>query len=67
VSPKKNTSPPATAATPTKELKPIRLRPSSSDYATFVRTTADAMGLTGPVASKTKPNRLLLSLANLDS
>ena len=63
MNPKKNQSPPTAA----KEIKAIRLKPSATDYATFVRTTADAMGLTGPDASKTKPNKLLLSLANLGS
>lgn len=47
--------------------RPIRLRPSSSDYATAVKTTADAMGLTGPAASKSKPSERVLWLTNSDS
>jgi hypothetical protein len=45
----------------------IRLKPSSSDYATFVKTTAAVLGITGPPARKTKPNERVLWLANLDS
>ena len=45
----------------------IRLKPSSSDYQTFVSTTADAMGLPGLIKSKTKPDMRVLSLANLAS
>ncbi|BCU76203.1 hypothetical protein llg_09180 [Luteolibacter sp. LG18] len=48
-------------------VRPIRLKPSSSDYAAAVRTTADAMNLTGPAASKTKPDALLLSLTSWES
>ncbi len=55
------------AVIPVRELKAIRLKPSATDYATSARTTADAMGLTGPVASKTKPNMLLLSLVTRES
>ncbi|WP_367870673.1 hypothetical protein [Luteolibacter sp. Populi] len=47
--------------------RPIRLRPSSTDYATFIRTTADAMENPGLVNSKTKPDPRVLSLANLGS
>ena len=43
----------------------ICLRPSVSDYETFARTTADAMGRNAPVASKRKPNKRLLSLLGL--
>jgi hypothetical protein len=45
----------------------IRLKPSSSDYATAARTTADAMGLTGPAASKSKPSERLLWLTSSES
>jgi hypothetical protein len=47
--------------------QPIRLKPSSSDYATFVRTTADAMETPDLVKSKTKPDMRALLLANLGS
>ncbi|WP_264499925.1 hypothetical protein [Luteolibacter flavescens] len=43
------------------------MRPSSSDYATAARTTADAMGLTGTAASKSKPNERVLWLTNSES
>jgi len=46
---------------------PIRLKPSTSDYATFVKTTANAMGKSDPPLSAYKPNKYLLSLANLES
>jgi len=49
------------------EIQPIRLVPSSSDYATFVKTTIDAMGLTGERASKSKPSVRMLSLLNSES
>ena len=45
--------------------KAIRLRPSASDYATFAKTTADAMGRNAPGASAPKPNKRLLSLLGL--
>ena len=45
----------------------IRLRPSSSDYATFARTTARVLGKSVPSKSELKPNKLLLSLLNLGS
>ncbi|MBL9116101.1 MAG: hypothetical protein JNJ83_13925 [Verrucomicrobiaceae bacterium] len=47
--------------------KAIRLKPSVTDYATFVRTTSKVLGMTGPAAQKTKPNRRLLSLMRLGS
>jgi hypothetical protein len=50
---------------PSTSAKAIRLKPSISDYATFVKTTSAAMGVNGPAARKTKPNLLVLSLANL--
>ena len=43
----------------------ICLRPSRSDYATFAKTTALAMGRTVRNASTPKPNKRLLSLLNL--
>lgn len=46
-------------------VRPIRLKPSTSDYSTFVKTTALAMGRTATTASTPKPNRRLLSLLNL--
>jgi len=45
-------------------VRPIRLKPSSSDYATAARTTAKAMGLTGPAASKSKPSERVLWLTS---
>ena len=45
--------------------RPIRLKPSTSDYETFALTTADAMGKTATSASVRKPNKRLLSLVNL--
>jgi ABC-type arginine transport system ATPase subunit len=47
--------------------KAIRLRPSVTDYATYVATTSKVLGTTGPAAQKTKPNMRLLSLANFAS
>ncbi len=47
-------------------IKAIRLKPSVIDYATFVATTSKVLGTTGPASRKTKPNKRLLSLANLD-
>lgn len=45
-----------------KEVRPIRLMPSSSDYATFARTTATVMGKTVANVSQRKPDKYLLSL-----
>jgi hypothetical protein len=47
--------------------KAIRLKPSVTDYATFVATTSKVMGTNGPAALKTKPNKRLLALANMGS
>lgn len=47
--------------------KAIRLKPSVTDYATYVSTTSKVLGTTGPAAQKTKPNMRLLSLANFAS
>jgi hypothetical protein len=46
-------------------FRTIRLRPSTSDYETFARTTALAMGKTAKPASTPKPNTRLLSLLDL--
>jgi hypothetical protein len=46
-------------------FRAIRLRPSTSDYETFAKTTALAMGQTERAASTPKPNTRLLSLLNL--
>jgi hypothetical protein len=43
----------------------ICLRPFKSDYETFAKTTALAMGKTERNASMPKPNKRLLSLLNL--
>ena len=59
VNPKKNSPQPITKA--------IRLKPSVTDYATFVATTSKVLGTTGPASRKTKPNKLVLSVANLGS
>ena len=59
VNPKKNSPQPITKA--------IRLKPSVTDYATFVATTSKVLGTTGPASRKTKPNQLVLSVANLRS
>jgi hypothetical protein len=47
------------------KARAIRLRPSTSDYETFAKTTALAMGRTAMPASTPKPNKRLLSLLNL--
>lgn len=49
------------------ESQHIRLRPSSTDYLTYVKLTTLVLGTTGPAAQKQKPNKRLLSLANLGS
>lgn len=58
-------------ATPTpakgRMLRTIRLHPTTSDYETFAKTTALAMGKTTKAASASKPNTRLLSLLNLGS
>ncbi len=59
VSPKKNS--------PKSAAKAIRLKPSVTDYATFVRTTSKVLGTTGPAAQKTRPNKLVLWVANMAS
>lgn len=62
---KKKTTPDTTPLP--KVVRPIALTPSSSDYATYVRTTSQAMAVTGPVSKKTKPNERFLSLVKLGS
>jgi hypothetical protein len=47
--------------------KAIRLKPSTTDYATFAKTTAKVLGLTGAAAAKTRPSKRVLSLMNLGS
>jgi len=41
----------------------IRLKPSTTDYATYVRRTARALRVTGPLARKERPSKRLLRLA----
>lgn len=55
VTPKKNSPQPAT--------KVIQLKPSVTNYATFVATTSKVLGTTGPASRKTKPNKLVLLVA----
>lgn len=57
----------ATLTLPHAEPKAIRLKPSTTDYATFVRTTSKVLGVTGPASQKTKPSMLVLSVANAKS
>ena len=52
---------------PASTVRAIRLKPSVTDYATFVATTSKVLGTTGPASRKTKPSKRLLSLMNLDS
>lgn len=59
VDPKKNS--------PQSVTKAIRLKPSTTDYATFVSTTSKVLGTTGPASRKTKPSELVLSVANAES
>jgi hypothetical protein len=68
VSAKKNKQTPINSATSgvVKE-RSIRLQPSSSDYATFARTTAKVLGQPAPTGSALKPNKQFLSLVNLGS
>ena len=42
------------------------MKPSVTDYATFVATTSKVLGTTGPASRKTRPNELVLSLARLN-
>lgn len=42
----------------------IQLKPSITDYKTWVRVTSETLNETGLVAQKTKPNELVLELAN---
>lgn len=67
MSTKKNAvaDPGAQAPVKARVIREIRLQPSRSDYETFARTTALAMGKTVRSASAPKPNTRLLSLLNL--
>ncbi|HBJ87808.1 MAG TPA: hypothetical protein DDZ88_28910 [Verrucomicrobiales bacterium] len=47
--------------------KAIRLKPSTTDYATFAATTDRALGVTAPLVPRTKPNKRVLWLANSKS
>ncbi|MEO8615745.1 MAG: hypothetical protein ABI600_11440 [Luteolibacter sp.] len=67
MSPKKKIAPKSPTLAVQVSARHIRLRPSSSDYETFARTTALAMGKAEPTGYALKPNRLLLSLLNLGS
>ena len=58
-------NPGAQAPVKARVIREIRLQPSQSDYETFARTTALAMGKTVRRASAPKPNTRLLSLLNL--
>ena len=57
----------ATSALPHAEPKAIRLKPSTTDYATYVAMTSKVLGTTGPASHKTKPSELVLSVANAES
>ena len=63
----KKKTPQATSALPHAEPKAIRLKPSTTDYATFARTTSKVLGVTVPVSRKDKPSKLVLSVANARS
>lgn len=62
----KKKSQPTPIPTDGKMVTHIRLKPSISDYITFVHTTSGVLSVTGPASLKTKPNELVLSLANLE-
>lgn len=55
------------AAEPSKLPARIVLRPCKSDYQTFARKTAIALGKDPEKAAKRKPNAYLLSLMNWGS
>jgi hypothetical protein len=57
----------AKGSTSIPQMALISLKPSISDYATFVQTTSGVLGVTGPASRKTRPNKLALSLADLAS
>ncbi len=59
MNPKKNSPQPIT--------KVIRLKPSVTDYATFVATTSKVLRTTGPASRKTKPNQRVLAVAKVCS
>jgi hypothetical protein len=56
---------PAPAPAAARVAREIRLQPSTSDYETFVRTTAKAMGKAECQGARPKPSAQLLSLLNL--
>ena len=56
-----------TSPLPRERWEVIRLCPSPSDYETFVKTTAIAMGRSVGIGSTVRPNMRLLSLLNLGS
>lgn len=64
---KNQTKPPTAGPDKVRAGQGIRLKPSISDYATFVETTANAMGRNVPPASEAKANKRLLWLVNLES
>ena len=64
---KSNPSPQKPAQKGEVGYKGIYLKPSSTDYETFARTTALAMGKIASSVSNRKPDNYLLSLVNLES
>lgn len=50
--------------TPATTPKVIRLKPSTTDYATFAAMTDKVLGVTAPNGPRTKPNKRMLWLAN---
>ena len=48
-------------------LVTICLKPSSTDYATFIKTTKKTIGKSAQNLSKSKPNMRVLALANMAS
>lgn len=63
---KKSLNEPVVAYRSGKALRPIRLTPCSTDYATCVELTARMLGMGEIDGSKRKPATWLLKLANLD-
>ncbi len=50
-----------------KKVQEIHLKPSMTDYATYVARTSRVLRVTGPLLRKTRPSTRLLSLAKVDS
>ncbi|WP_395751581.1 hypothetical protein [Prosthecobacter sp.] len=50
-----------------KATKAIRLKPSTTDYATFAATTDKVLGVIASNGPRTKPNKRMLWLANSKS